>query len=84
MVSLAQWNGVLVADPSAECAALRKSQVVGIRRAATANQTRVLGDSFDVIAVTDSTRFRKAARFYRPPLFARDVLPSQRSEWVKS
>ena len=60
MVSTAQWNGVLVADPSSECTALRKSEVVGIRGAATANETRMLGDSFDVIAVTDPTRLRKA------------------------
>ncbi len=56
MVSAAQWNGVLIADLSAECPALGKSEVVGIRGSATANQTRVLGDSFDVIAVTNPAR----------------------------
>jgi len=56
MVPTAQWNGVLVADLSAECPALGKSEVVGIRGSATANETRVLGNRFDVIAVTNPTR----------------------------
>ena len=53
MVSWAQWNGVLIADLSPKGAALGKPQVVGMRGSATANQTRVLSDSPDVISVTN-------------------------------
>ena len=31
MVSAAQWDGELIADLAAECPALRKSEMVGIR-----------------------------------------------------
>ncbi len=53
MVSATQWNGVLIADLTAEGATLGKSEVVGIRGTSPANKTRVLGDSFDVISVTN-------------------------------
>ncbi len=56
MVSTAQWNGVLVANLSSERTALGKSEVVGIRESATTNQTGVLGNRFDVIAVTNPAR----------------------------
>ena len=59
MVSSTQWNGVLIADLAAEGTALCKSEVVGIRGSATANETRVLGDSFDVIAVANPARLRQ-------------------------
>jgi hypothetical protein len=60
MVSSTQWNGVLIADLSSECPALGKSQVVGIGGLATANQTRMFGDSFDVIPVMNPALLRKA------------------------
>ena len=60
MVSTTQWDGELIADLAAKGPALGKSEVVGIRGSATANQTRVLGDSFDVVSVTNPTWFRKA------------------------
>ena len=81
MVSSAQGNGELIADFTAEGPILGKSEVVGIRGSATANQTTVLGDSFDVNAVTDPTRFPAGpARSYRLSLVARDALPSVRAE----
>jgi hypothetical protein len=36
---------------------LREAQVVGVRRPPAANQTSLLGDRFDVIAVAHPTRF---------------------------
>ena len=59
MVSSAQGNGVLIADFASECPALGKSKVVGIRGSAAANQTRVLGNSFDVISVTNPAWLRQ-------------------------
>jgi hypothetical protein len=57
VVTAAQRDGELVADLSTECPALRVSEVVGIRRTSPANKTRVLGDSFDVISITNPSRF---------------------------
>ena len=62
MVSSTQGNGELITDLTAECTALRKSQVVGIRRSATANETRVLGNRFDVIAVPNPAWLRQGQR----------------------
>lgn len=59
MVSSTQWNGVLIADLAPEGPTLGKSEVVGICGSATANETRVLGNRFDVIAVTNSARLRQ-------------------------
>jgi len=60
MVSPAQWDRELIAHLAAECTALRNSEVVGVRGSATANQTRMLGDSLDVIPVTNPAWLRKA------------------------
>ena len=57
VVTAAQRDGELVADLSTECPALRVSEVVGIRRTSPANKTRVLGDRFDVISITNPSRF---------------------------
>ncbi len=57
VVTAAQRDGELVADLSTECPTLRVSEVVGIRRTSPANKTRVLGDSFDVISITNPSRF---------------------------
>ena len=56
IVSSTQWYGVLIADLAPEGPTLGKSEVVGICGSATANETRVLGNRFDVIAVTNSAR----------------------------
>jgi hypothetical protein len=60
MMSSTQGDGELIADLSAERPALRKAQVVGIRRLTTANQTRLLGHMSDVVAVSHSARFRQS------------------------
>ena len=74
MVSSTQGNGELIADFTAEGPILGKSEVVGIRGSATANQTTVLGDSFDVNAVTDPTRFRQGQHALIDCLWSRAML----------
>ena len=58
MMSSAQGNGELVADLAADCAALGKSQMVGVRRPSAADQARMFGDKRDVFAVADPARLR--------------------------
>jgi len=55
MVSSTQGDGELIAHPAAECTNLRNSEV-GIRWLSPANQARVVGDSLDVIPVTNPPR----------------------------
>jgi len=55
MVAAAQWHREFVAHIAAECWALCEAHVVGVRRLPAANQTRLLGDEPDVIAVADSS-----------------------------
>ncbi len=59
MVPSTQWDGEFIADLAPECRGLRKSEVVGIGGLSTANQTRVLSDSFDVIPIASPARFRQ-------------------------
>ncbi len=54
-----QWDRELIADLAAERSALREAQVVGVRGPSAANQTRLLGNRFDMIAVTNPTRLRQ-------------------------
>ena len=56
MMAPAQWDGEFVADLAPEGRMLRKSQVMGVGRPSAANQARLLGNRFDVIAVADPTR----------------------------
>ena len=56
MVSSTQRDSELIADLAAERPALREAQVVGIRWSSAANQTRMPGDRFDVVAVADPAR----------------------------
>jgi hypothetical protein len=51
-----QWHREFVAHLTAERPALREAQVVGVRRPPAANQTSLLGDRFDVIAVAPCPR----------------------------
>src|SRR5690242_9331561 len=44
MMSPAEWDRELVADSSAERSLLRKAQMMGIARLASADQTGLLGD----------------------------------------
>ena len=59
MVSSTQGYGVLIADLSAEGSALGKSEVVGLRGSATANETRVLGNSPDVNSIANAAWLRQ-------------------------
>lgn len=59
MMASAEGDGELVTDLAAECPALRKTQVMGIRRLAIANQTGLLGHIPDVAPVTDPARLRQ-------------------------
>ena len=56
MVSSTQGDGELIAHLAAVCTDLRNSEVVGIRWLSPANQARVVGDSLDVIPVTNPPR----------------------------
>ena len=58
VVSPAQRHGELVADLAAERPMLRKPKVVGVRRLAAADQTRLLGDEPDMVLVTNAARLR--------------------------
>ena len=58
MMSAAERNCVLIADLATERPALRKSEMVSIRRLSAANQTRMPGDKFDVISVTNLAGLR--------------------------
>jgi hypothetical protein len=59
MVSATQWDGEFVTNLSPECSGLRKSEMVGIRGSPAADQTRVLGDGFDVRPVANPPRLRQ-------------------------
>ena len=52
MVASAQRDGELIADFAPEGRMLCKSQVMGVRGPSAANQARLFGNRFDVIAVT--------------------------------
>ena len=56
MVSPAERHGELIADLAAKRPVLGKAQMMGIGWRAAANQTRLLGDKPDVLAVADPVR----------------------------
>jgi hypothetical protein len=60
MVSSTQRYGEFVADLAAECWALRKPQVVGIRWLPGANQAGLLGNELDVVPIANPARFWKS------------------------
>ena len=74
MVSSAQRYGELVTDFAAERPALGEAKMMGIGRAPTADQARLLRHISDVVSVADPARLRKSqlALVYgsclRPPL----------------
>ena len=68
MVSSTQGNGVLIADLAPEGPTLGKPEVVGIGGSATANETRVPGDRFDVISITNPAGLRQCQRAFIDPL----------------
>src|SRR5438128_5430109 len=52
----AEWDRELIADLAAERARLSKSEVVGVRGLAAAQETRLLGDIAQVLPVAIATR----------------------------
>src|SRR6516165_2071193 len=58
MMPAAEWDRELIADLTAERARLSKSEVVGVRGLAAAEQTRLLGDIAQVLPVAIATRGR--------------------------
>jgi hypothetical protein len=60
MVSLAQWDNKLIADLAAQSPALGKTQMMSVRGAAATNQARTLGHIADVVAISNTTRFRQS------------------------
>ena len=57
MVSPAQRHRELIAYPATERTRLRKTQMMRIRWAPTANQAGLFDDMTDMVAVTNATRF---------------------------
>ena len=56
MMATAQGNSELIADLAAKRPWLRKSQMMSIRRAAAADETRLLGNQLNVIPVANPAR----------------------------
>jgi hypothetical protein len=59
MMTAAQWYDELIADLAPERGVLREPQVTGVRWSSTANQAGLLGNRFDVIAITNPPRLRQ-------------------------
>src|SRR5208282_4980056 len=59
MMSATQRDGEFVAYLPPECPVLRKPEMVGIRRLPAANETRTLGDEFDMRPVANPPRLRQ-------------------------
>jgi hypothetical protein len=56
VVAPTERHSELIAHLAAECRRLCKSEMMGIRRMPATDQTSLLGDKFDVIAVTSAAR----------------------------
>jgi hypothetical protein len=74
MVASTQGDGKLITDLSTECPALGESEVMSIRGSAPANETGVLGNSFDVISVTNPAWLWQCQRAFIDPLRSRPIL----------
>jgi hypothetical protein len=59
MMAATQWDCELIADFAAKRTRLRKSQMMGVRRPAAADQARLLGNQFNVIAVANPVQRRQ-------------------------
>src|SRR5208337_2421382 len=57
MVGAAEGYRELVADPAAQCARLRKSQMMGVRRPASAHEARLRCYELQVRPITIAARF---------------------------
>jgi hypothetical protein len=68
----AEGNHELVADPAAERPRLGESQVVGVRRPASTQQTRLRGYKFQVRTVTIAARFAEREGALKGPELSAD------------
>jgi hypothetical protein len=57
VMGAAKRNGELVADPAAQRAQLQKSQMMGVRRQASAHKTWLRGYELQVLGITVAARF---------------------------
>jgi hypothetical protein len=57
MVSSTQRHRELIADLATECPGLGEAQMMRVRRAATADKTRLPGDIADMLAIADAAWF---------------------------
>ena len=58
VMSATERDGELVADLAAERRCLGKAQMMGIGGAAATDETRLLGNRFNVVTVTDPPDYR--------------------------
>jgi hypothetical protein len=59
MMAAAERHSELIADLAAECRWLCESEMVGICRVSAANETSLLGDGLDMLAVTNAAVHRQ-------------------------
>jgi hypothetical protein len=55
MVSATEGDGELIADLASKRQGLRKSEMVGIGKTSSADETSLLGNRFDMFTVANST-----------------------------
>ena len=67
VVSAAQRDRELVADLAPQGGVLRKPQMMSIRRLATTDETRLLGDVSNVVAVADPAWLRQGEGAFVDP-----------------
>ena len=72
VMTAAERNYEFIADLAAECPALGEPEMMRIRRPPAADETRMLGDGSDMIAVTQAARFghRQGALINRGQAFS--------------
>ena len=83
MMASAQRHGELIADLAPKCAALRESEVVGVGRLSTANETGISCDKFDVIAVANPARLWQSQRALVDGLGPRAIVRISRDGWQR-
>jgi hypothetical protein len=60
MMPSAQGHGELIADLATESPGLGETQMMRVRRAATADKTRLLGDIANMLAIADTARLHES------------------------
>jgi hypothetical protein len=57
MMPSTHGHGELIANLATESPEMGEAQMMWVRRAATADKTRLLGDMANMLAITDTARF---------------------------